>query len=296
MPRPPNHWCVLRTMASVKSGLVLAGLITICAVEAWTGASRAAGFRDVLIKAGWFQVLWGDGLAGANPQTTLKYFLVNDQGEWIELKLDSKFGEASGSPLAFNRKRVQGVGEQPDPSDGSILVRDVTVEKPLAGEAIETEALTGTKRWVTILCRFADSTSITPYPVSYFSGLMAGTNPGMDHYWREVSYGNINLTGSQVVGWYNLPHPRSYYVYDRNNDGRVDFDFDRSVADATSVADADVFFPDFYGINFIFNQELDGSSWGGGASVSKDGMVNSVFGATYMPPSAFAEQSRIAHE
>ena len=283
-------------MASVKSGLVLAGLITICAVEAWTGASRAAGFRDVLIKAGWFHVLWGDGLAGANPQTTLKYFLVNDQGEWIELKLDSKFGEASGSPLAFNRKRVQVVGEQPDPSEGSILVRDVTVEKPLAGEAIETEALTGTKRWVTILCRFADSTSITPYPVSYFSGLMAGTNPGMDHYWREVSYGNINLTGSQVVGWYNLPHPRSYYVYDRNNDGRVDFDFDRSVADATSVADADVFFPDFYGINFIFNQELDGSSWGGGASVSKDGMVNSVFGATYMPPSAFAEQSRMAHE
>ena len=300
--------CVFATFASLretvclrygragKSGLILAVLIAICAVAAWTGTSRAAGSQDVFIKAGWFHVLWGDGPAGADAQTTLKYFLVDDQGEWIELKLDSKFGEVPGSPLAFNRKRVQVVGEQPDTSAGPILVRNVTVEEPLAGEAPATEALTGTKRWVTILCRFADSTSITPAPASYFSGLMAGTNPGMDHYWREVSYGNINLTGSQVLGWYNLPHPRSYYVYDRNNDGSLDFDFERSVADATAVADPDVFFPDFYGINFIFNQELDGASWGGGASVSKDGVVNRVFGATYMPPSAFADQSRLAHE
>lgn len=283
-------------MVSVKSGLILAGLIAISAVVAWTDASRAAGSQEVLIKAGWFHVLWGDGPAGANPQTTLKYFLVDDQGVWIELKLDGKFAEAPGSPLAFNRKRVQVVGDQPDTSDGSILVRNVTVEKPLAGEAIETEALIGTKPWVTILCRFADSTSITPVPVSYFSGLMAGTQPGMDHYWREASYGIINLAGSQVLGWYNLPRPRSYYVYDRNNDGRLDFDFDRSVADATSVADPDVFFPDFYGINFIFNQELDGPSWGGGASVNKDGLSGRVFGATFMPPSALGEQSRMAHE
>ena len=274
----------------------MACLIAICAVQAWTEASRAAGSQDLLIRTGCFHVLWGDGPVGANPQTALKYFLVDDQGEWIELKLDSKFAETSGSPLAFNRKRVQVVGEQPNSSDGSVLVLNLAVAKPLAGAEIDTNAVTGTKRWVTILCRFADSTSITPAPVSYFSGLMSGTQPGMDDYWREASYGNINLAGSQVLGWYNLPHPRSYYVYDRNNDGRLDFDFDRSVADATLVADPDVFFPDFYGINFIFNQELDGFSWGGGASVSKDGLVNKVFGATYMPPSAFGDQSRMAHE
>jgi hypothetical protein len=54
--------------------------------------------------------------------------------------------------------------------------------------------------------------------------LMGSSYPGMDHYWREVSYENINLAGSAVVGWYNLPQPRSYYVYDRDGDGDADRD------------------------------------------------------------------------
>ena len=35
--------------------------------------------------------------------------------------------------------------------------------------------------------------------------------PGLDHYWREVSYNQMNVTGSNVVGWYTLPQPMSYY-------------------------------------------------------------------------------------
>ena len=283
-------------MRSARSGLILVALLAICASVVSLHASRAAGSEGLVTKTGWFHVLWGDGPASPHQQTALKYFLVDDQGKWIELNLDSKFAEAFGSPLTFNRQRVQVVGEQSTTGEGPLQGSNVAIDRPLAGETVATEAITGTKPWVTILCRFADSTSSTPIPATYFTGLMSGTNPGMDHYWREASYGNMNLAGSVVVGWYNLPHPRSYYVYDRNNDGSLDFDFDRAVADSTLVADPDVFFPDFYGINFIFNQELDGHSWGGGAVVSKDGLVNRVFGATYMPPSAFGDQWRMAHE
>ena len=67
---------------------------------------------------------------------------------------------------------------------------------------------------MSILCRFADSPGVTPYPKTWFETLMlGGAAPGLDHYWREVSFGIVNLTGSVVLGWYTLPYPRSHYVY-----------------------------------------------------------------------------------
>ena len=280
-------------MRCVKSGLISAGLIAICALATGTELSRAARAQEVLTKSGWFHVLWGDDAGGANSPT-LKYFLVDDLDDWTELNLDHNSGETLASLLEFDRKRVEVVGERLDSTAVTLNLRKVTLEE-LSGEAVETDGVIGTKRWVTILCRFADSTSITPAPASYFNGLMSSTYPGMNHYWSESSYGSINLNGSLVVGWFNLPNPWSYYVYDRNNDGRLDFDFERAVAGATAVADSAVFFPDFYGINFIFNQQLDGASWGGGAAVNKDG-TSRVYGATFMPPSAFGNQVLMAHE
>lgn len=83
--------------------------------------------------------------------------------------------------------------------------------------------------------------------------MMGSSEPGsLGHYWREVSYGNIDLTGSIVVGWYDLPRSYSYYVYDRDGDGEGDHNTQRTVEDC-AAADADVFFPDFYGINLVFN-------------------------------------------
>ncbi|MDQ6653917.1 MAG: hypothetical protein M3Y84_14395 [Acidobacteriota bacterium] len=121
---------------------------------------------------------------------------------------------------------------------------------------------------------------------------MSNTAPGMDHYWRETSYGNINLSGSVVVGWYNLPRERSYYVYGNP----LRFDFNRAEADAETVADPDVYFPDFYGINFVFNKPTDGISLGGVTFVSKDGLNSQMFGATDMSPDAYVNQKLVAHE
>src|SRR5687767_4493058 len=45
----------------------------------------------------------------------------------------------------------------------------------------------GSKPFVTILCRFADSAAETPRPKSWYEGVMGSTAPGMDHYWRELS-------------------------------------------------------------------------------------------------------------
>ena len=35
----------------------------------------------------------------------------------------------------------------------------------------------GSQAWVTILCRFADATDVTPYPVSFYEGMMVHLIP-----------------------------------------------------------------------------------------------------------------------
>ena len=125
------------------------------------------------------------------------------------------------------------------------------------------EPLSGSQAWVTILCRFADARHVTPQPVSHYEKLMGSSYPSLGHYWKEVSDGNVpDLAGSVVVGWYNLPHPRSYYATSRPapivKDGALyDYDLEKTAADCTAAADADVFFPDFDGFTIVFNQNFD---------------------------------------
>ena len=51
-----------------------------------------------------------------------------------------------------------------------------------------------------------------PEAAPYFKRLLGNAYPGLDHYWREVSYGAISLAGSIVTGWHDLPHPQSDYL------------------------------------------------------------------------------------
>ena len=150
--------------------------------------------------------------------------------------------------------------------------------------------------WVTILCRFGDATDMTPHPVSWYEGLLGSAYPGLEHYWREVSDGNIpDLSGSVVVGWYNLPRSRSYYVSDTDGDGREDSDLNRAMEDCTAVADADVFFPDFYGINMIFNQQLAGANQGGSRFMTLD-EEEGFWGVTWLEREGAEHQHVWAHE
>jgi hypothetical protein len=147
---------------------------------------------------------------------------------------------------------------------------------------------------VNVLCKFSD-VSTEPHEVSWFDAEMSSSYPGLDHYWRQLSEDRINLAGTASVGWYMLPQPRSYYVYDRNSDGVDDLDHDRAVVDCTGVADNDVFFPDFVGINLMFNADLDCCAWGGSRTLNIDGQTK-TYRVTWEPPWGYENQGVLAHE
>jgi hypothetical protein len=63
--------------------------------------------------------------------------------------------------------------------------------------------------WAIVLCRFNDVPT-EPQPVGYYRDLFAenGTG-GVCDYWRTVSCGALDLTGSRVFGWFQMNHASS---------------------------------------------------------------------------------------
>jgi len=76
----------------------------------------------------------------------------------------------------------------------------------------------GTMNCLVLLVDFSDNPGKTP-PAHYEKLLFDPKNPGsMNSFYREMSYGKLNVTG-QVVGWLRAPQPYSYYVDGQSGTG-----------------------------------------------------------------------------
>ncbi len=287
----------MKTHALVLPMIFLSGWLSPGVVSAQSDTEPGNRAQSVSL-SGRLNVLFGDPPADSGLPPERVILLFDEEGNVTELLLDEKLLVPDGGLLALNGRQVTVIGERADLSGRQVRVDSIAPAED-EGLGIPDRAaggLSGAQPWVTILCRFSDSTGTTPETKSWFQTLLGGSYPGMNHFWREVSYDNINLSGSVVVGWYNLPNPRSYYVYDMDSDGDLELDGARAVVDCAAVADADVFFPNFVGINMMFNQTLDCCAWGGGVSnLTLDGETRN-YSATWMPPWGFRKHSTLGQE
>ena len=202
--------------------------------------------------------------------------------------------QQTGGLILLNREPVVVVGFL-DSETNTIEVLSITPQDIIGIASAEEEHpfnshllgihRTGSQKWAVILCRFGDSTGVTPEPASYFSDEMNF----MSGYWEEVSYNIIDNAGSQVFGWYNLPSSRATYLPGGSADLGALF------TDCTAAADADVNFPDYMGIMLMFNQDLDCCSWGGGMTTGLDGMVK-TYATTWMATWGWGNAHVMSHE
>lgn len=223
----------------------------------------------------------------------VEHVLTDARGRTTELELDEGVAEAAGGADDLNAEPVVVEGEKTP--EGEIEVEEVRENEGsgvAARSAFEAEAaVQGSKPAATVLCRFGDSTGVTPHGRAWFDTLVSGdSKPSVDHFWREVSFGNLNLSGSQAFGWYNLPKPRSEYF---DTAGRAKLQL--LAEDCTAQADADAHFPGYPTINMMFNQDLDGYAWGGGVTLTRDGQTK-TYGTTWMPPWGYENVGILGHE
>ena len=261
------------------------------------GGARGAMARGISAPSsttltGWFTIVWGDSEGGlAAPQQL--YRLASEDGTSAELSLSEDLAASLGGVLALNHKQVTVDGAwllaaSAGSGRSTFQVTDLSLNATDASSSAVSLAVTGSQPWISVLCKFGDITA-EPHDLAYFAGMYGSSYPGLDHYWREVSYNNVNVVGSGAVGWYTLPHTRSYYVY--NNA----LDFDRITADCTGVADSHVNFASYIGINLMFNGNLDGYAWGGGWYGTLDG-VTQDWSMTWEPPWGYADITVMSHE
>ena len=146
---------------------------------------------------GWFTFMVADYPTDTGLTSETTYFLTEDSGERHELLIDTDLMRPLDGPVTLNRKRVTVVGAwEGDPLQ--FRVRSIELApssstalpgRPLASDlppdgpppprsdlpaATTSSSVRGSQAWVTILCRFADATDVTPYPVSHYEQLMRG--------------------------------------------------------------------------------------------------------------------------
>ena len=242
--------------------------------------------------SGWLTILRGDSQDG---QTQEIHLLSTDHGGSVPLLLSDEAAKSAGSGgglLALDRKRVTVRGDwsgalSPKSGSGQAAFQVASIAAVDKAEGAPA-AVTGPQKWISIMCKF-QGTADEPKNISYFQNMYANAYPGMDHYWRQQSYNLINTLGSTASGWYTLPHNREHYL-----SGSA-FNLILAATECTAAADASVNFSTYVGVNLMFNDNLDGFAWGGGAYLSLDG-VTKVWNMTWEPPWGYGNVSVIAHE
>ncbi len=240
---------------------------------------------------GWFQVVWASSPPGVEQATPIDYLLTTEEGQSYRLDVDAQTLQNAGGIMALNGQRVlaQFDLQAQAQSEGGPDALSVQSLSLLPGGEVSAQAVSGSQPWVSILCKFND-VGAEPKSLPYFINMYNNAFPGLDHYWRDQSYGMVNLTGSTAVGWFTLPRSRSAYFLSNGS-----FNLNLAAQDCTAVADAHLYFPAYKGINLMFNDNLDGFAWGGFRWLTLDG-VYGRWNLTWVPPWAYNDITVLAHE
>lgn len=235
---------------------------------------------------GTLAVIWGDPPGGGEPR--LQAWLTGDDGRAIRLLADAaRFGDLP----ALNGRRVRVIGRDAalGPAGGrtpdALVIDDI---RPAGTESAAAPLLAGNQPFVSVICKFSDIAT-PPKPTAYFQDMYAATMPGLDHYWQDSSYGQIDVGGSAAFGPYTLPETLAYYV--PNGDPQLS----PLARDCAAAADADIDFTVYSGINFMYNADIGCCAWGGKQTLTLDGATKS-YSTSWLPPWAYSSISVVQHE
>ncbi|MHC4697849.1 MAG: hypothetical protein ACYTFA_14045 [Planctomycetota bacterium] len=281
--------------ASVRSTVLASVILTVLAV----GFAKPVQADEETL-TGRLSVLWVDPDPESGQAPWQRALLGDDQGNLIVLDLPPDVVESVGGVPALEGESATVHGDFPTGPAGRFVVSRLELDQPVGGlrHPVPTS---GPQPQVTILLRYAD-VSYTPEPLSYFEGLMLSSEfPGLNHCLKEISYNSINVNGSQVVNWLDLPNPWSHYNWDIDNNGWPEFDLDRALDDALPLADPHVTYPNFRSINLMFNDEPGCNGPGilcaaaTGATLDLDGQTKN-YGLTFFGPWGYHLQAVVPHE
>jgi M6 family metalloprotease-like protein len=211
---------------------------------------------------------------GNRPRLIL--YLTEDNGDLHLLEVDDDIARSTNW-MALNGRGVRVSGraaplEQALSPDATQRLQAVSVSpldlqvQPRAQSAV-LPTVTRNQAFATVLCRSVDF-PLVPHESTWYRTLMEYPGfGGMDHYFRENSYGAVSLLGSEVFGWFDLGKPRSAYWLAGDS---TRYNHPLMAQDCATAADASVDFSRFAGVNLQFSFPAP-ASWGGLSLITADG-------------------------
>jgi hypothetical protein len=218
MPGLGGSLKVMSQIALSRRGFTLFFLIAVVLFSALNPnylSSVSAQQGGAASLSGWLTVLYGDSQDGATKEI---YLLSTEDGKSVPLQLEQTAAKSVGSAgglLELDGKQVTVRGDwsgalssQGGTGQAAFRVTSIASVEKAEGDPA---AVTGSQKWISILCKFQGNTA-EPQNLAYFQNMYASAYAGMDHYWRQQSYNLINNLGSTASGWYTLPHAHDYYM------------------------------------------------------------------------------------
>lgn len=304
--------------------ILRAGLLTVfaltCGVQVdaarrmdASSAKPAADATQVMV--GRLELEWGDpdvqAKAGGDTAGQFRATLVDDTGVRRALDPEQALRAAEDLYALYGRRIAVSTVPVAAKSSAGRPVRRIDAIVPIddlmrvsasgrtraRAVAQGDEAVAGVTSWVTLMCKFNDIAT-EQKPVSFFQSQYGSAIGQLDNYWQEVSYGQINLAGSDAYGWATLPQPRSYYVTVDTTTNKDKADLTKLFQDCVDAHDGNVNFAvngGVQGVNMMFNGDLDGFAWGGSRCATLDG-INKCWSTTWNPPWSFGNLAPLSHE
>ena len=278
--------------ATFVNTVTLAALLVLSLAGPLTDAEAGQGETVT----GRLAVSWGDPLPTAGVEPRMSYVLTADDGRRLEMDISGRVLATAGGTFVINGQRVVvELGTERTAGSGRPEHEVVSLRAEFAAKAARA-AVVGQKTYLNLLCKFPD-VAAEPADTAYFTGMFGPDYPGLDHYWREVSYDTVSIA-SAAHGWRVLPQPRSAYV--TGTEGQCGDDVNANLSllftDCVGLFDGDIdFSAGVDGINLIFNSELDCYAWGGSRCETLDG-VYACWPTTWEPPWGYGNQAVLAHE
>lgn len=261
-----------------------------------TAPAATLPVRTQDIEIGFLDIVWHDNFSGSE-QVTIE--LVNDQGRTvlnrgeIELASEDLYAMAGQKVAIYKNPRTQKVEAMVGIGDLSSLEKThhhkeekTTTQRRRIIDLPSGFPQSEQHRWKTIACKFYNAPS-EPVTTSFLATQYGPVKGHIGHFWKEMSYGKISVSGS-AHGWFQLPHPRSYYFID----GR--YDSTRVTEDCINAAKPYVDFSNTYGINIALN--IEGGPAQGGRKCGIEGLPQQCTPMTWLPPFAYKSLRVMMHE
>ena len=223
----------------------------------------ASSNTDTIKIAGKLEVVYSSNYTVATAQTSVQYFLKISVLKSVKLDL-SKLSTQTWQGLVGKNIEIEvskaNVLSVTNRTQRDYVVLSIAYNPTVEKSTQKAKALVvddAKKPWLNLLCKFSDI-AIEPHTSAFYQTMFGNTYPYLEHYWKDTTYGHIDITGTQTINWVTLSHDHAYYKPAGADEANTNLLREECIVagGGANILDG------YYGVNLFFNGNIS-DTWAG---------------------------------